>query len=231
MLARDIMTSNVLTVKPDTTIGEIASLMTTHHISGVPVVDDDGRMIGIVSETDLLHRAQLGTERKRKWWISLFIDPDMRARDFIKGHGDVAADVMSRFIVSTHEDATLSEVADLLDANDLKRLPVLRAGKLVGMITRGDLVRVIARSDVASTTSTGDSAQLQKALNKRIAEQRWADPGHLNVIATDEAVELWGFVASEDQRRALLILVREMAGKRSIEDHLVLGPRHFSTTT
>lgn len=231
MLARDIMTSKVLTVKAGTTIGEIAKLMATERISGVPVVDDEGRMIGIVSETDLLHRAETGTERKRKWWISLFLDTDMRARDFIKGHGHTAADVMSRFVVSVRDDATLAEVADMLDTNNLKRVPVLKAGKLVGMITRGDLVRALAKADTTRATGVGDSAQLQKALNERIDKQSWVNPSYLNVIANDKTVELWGFVSSEDQRRALLILVRELAGDRTIEDHLAIGPRQFNTTT
>ncbi len=233
MRAHEIMTSKVFTVKPGTSIAEIAMLMATERISGLPVVDDDGRMIGIVSETDLLHRAETGTERKRKWWISLFIDTDMRARDFIKGHGHTAADVMSRFVVSVRDDATLAEVADMLDTNDLKRVPVLKAGQLVGIITRGDLVRALANAEATRPTGVGvgDNGQLQKALNARIDQQSWVNPSYLNVIATDKTVELWGFVSSEDQRRALLILVRELAGDRVVADHLAIGPRHFNATT
>lgn len=229
MRAQDIMTSKVLTVKPDTTVGEIAALMARERISGVPVVDQDGRMIGIVSETDLLHRTETGTERKRKWWISLFLDTDMRARDFIKGHGHTAADVMSRFVISVRDDAGLAEVADMLDTNNLKRVPVLKAGQLVGMITRGDLVRALANAETTRSPAVGDSAKLQKLLNERIEQQSWLNPSYLNVVVTDAAVELWGFVSSEDQRRALLILVRELAGERQVGDHLAIGPRHFNT--
>jgi CBS-domain-containing membrane protein len=101
MRAHQIMTTKVHTAKRDTSVGEIAYLMTTERIGGVPIVDDNGEVVGMVSETDLMHRAETGTERKRKWWISLFIDDDMRARDFIKAHGQKAEHVMSPTVPSS----------------------------------------------------------------------------------------------------------------------------------
>lgn len=227
MRAHQIMTTKVHTAKRDTSVGEIARLMSAERFSGVPVVDDSGQIIGMVSETDLMHRAETGTERKRKWWISLFIDDDMRARDFIKAHGQKVEHVMSRFVISVPDTAKLAEVADILETNNLKRVPVLKAGKLVGIITRGDLVRALAAADAVREAPTSDSATFQKALNERIGHQPWARSAYLNVVVTERAVELRGFVASDDQRKALLILAAEVAGQRPVEDHLAVGPHFF----
>lgn len=229
MRAHQIMTSDVHTVKPQTSIAEIARLMTEKRISGVPVVDDDGRLVGIVSETDLLHRAETGTERKRKWWIALFIDSDMRARDFVKAHGAKAEDVMGRYVISVSVNAKLSEVADILDANNLKRVPVLKEGKLVGIITRGDLVRALANASFNVSIPEGNNADVQKALLERIQAQSWVNTSYLNVLVHDDVIELWGFVESEDRRKALLVLVREAAGTRRIDDHISIGPRRVRT--
>ena len=225
MRAHQIMTTKVHTVRADTSVSDIARLMTNERISGVPVTGDGGELIGIVSETDLLHRAETGTEKKPKWWIALFLDADMRARDYVKSHGLKAEDVMCPYVISVSDSARLAEVADILDKNALKRVPVMKAGKLVGIITRGDLVRALASADANSGSPIGDSAAVQKILNERIARQSWINASYLNVIVGEQAVELWGFAGSKDQHKALLILVREVAGTRRMEDHLVVGPR------
>lgn len=225
MQAHQIMTSKVKTVRRESSISEVATLMTTHRISGLPVVDEDGSMVGIVSETDLLHRIETGTEKQRKWWVSLFIDADMRARDFIKAHGHTVGDVMSRFVISVPHDASLAQVADILDANNLKRVPVLENGKLVGIITRGDLVRAFVDADAMENIPQREPAALQKAINETLAAQSWINSAYINVVVTDSAIEIWGVVSSEDQRKALTILVEEVAGQRSVVNHVSVGPR------
>jgi CBS-domain-containing membrane protein len=225
MQADQIMTSKVHTVRRDTSITDVAALMTAHRISGLPVVGDDGGMIGIISQTDLLHRAETGTEKKRKWWISAFIDADMRARDFIKAHGHTVGDAMSRFVISVPHDASLAQVADILDANNLKRVPVLKDGKLIGIITRGDIVRAFVDADAMQTVPQREPAALQKAINDALAAQSWVNPAFVNVVVTDATIQIWGFVASEDQRKALVILVEELAGHRTIDSHVGIGPR------
>ena len=225
MLAEQIMTSHVITVSPQTSISEIAELMTRHRISGLPVLGEDGNLVGIVSETDLLHRAETATEKQRKWWVALFLDPDMRARDFIKVHGRTAADVMSHFVISIPHDAPLATVANILEANNLKRAPVLKQGKLVGIITRGDLVKAFVDADAMRSAPHREPGALQKAINDRLAKQSWLNPTYINVIVTDEAVEIRGIVQSEDQHRALEILVAELAGSRRVESHVTVGPR------
>lgn len=229
MRAKNIMTTPVKTVKEDTPIEEVARLMAGERISGVPVVDADGRMQGIVSETDLIHRVETGTERKRKWWVAMFIDTDMRARDFLKAHGRTAGDVMSRFVISVQAEAPLAEVANILDRNNLKRVPVLEEGKLIGIVTRGDIVRALASAETGGKSSKLDSATLQKELNRRMEQQTWLNTAYINAIVGDNDVELWGYVSSEDQHRALLTLVKEVAGGRMIEDNISVGRRPETT--
>jgi CBS-domain-containing membrane protein len=225
MKAQDIMTSDVTTVRPETSVRDIAALMMEKHISGVPVVGDDGTIVGIVSESDLLHRAEVGTERKHKWWFRVFADSDELAQEYAKAHGLAARDVMSRYVVSVRHDAELRDVADILDKQAIKRVPVLRDGRLVGIISRGDLVRALTRVQVPKASATIDNAVLHETLRDRIKSQSWLNDSYVNVAVDDGVVELWGVVASPDQHRALRALVEETEGVRRLEDKLaVAGP-------
>ena len=128
MNAQEAMTKDVITVGPETTVGEIAGLLVRHRISAVPVVSQDNRVVGIVSQTDLGHRSETGTEKKRKWWLDVFADADAKAREYIKSHGLKAQDVMTRFIVSVAKTASLSEVAEVLDTHRIRQVPVMEDG-------------------------------------------------------------------------------------------------------
>ncbi len=225
MLADAIMTRDVASVRVDTPVLQVAELMAQKRISGVPVVNDAGDLIGMVSETDLLHRAEIGTEKKRKWWIALFIDSDMRARDFIKVHGLTAGDIMSRLIVSVPHDAPMMQVADILEANNLKRVTVVRDGKLAGIITRGDIVRAFVDAAAMKDTPQREPAALQRAIGERLAAQSWLNPDYVAVLVTDAVVEIRGIVGSQDQFKALDILVREVAGSRAVDNQVVVGSR------
>ncbi len=223
MKAHEIMTRDVVAVHPETPIHSVAAQMTEKRISGVPVVNQNGKLVGIVSESDLMHRTELGTERKRKWWLSIFGDPNEIAREFAKTHGLKAQDVMSRPVVSVGEDADLKDVANTLDSQRIKRLPVVRDGKLVGIITRSDLVRALARVETTPTTAVVDDATIYANLTQRMRSQDWLETLYLNATVTDGVVELRGFINSSDQRRALRVLIEETPGVRGINDQLVLG--------
>jgi CBS domain-containing protein len=225
MKAQDIMTRDVATVSPDAPVRDIAALMMEKHISGVPVLTDNGKIIGIVSESDLLHRAEVGTERKHKWWFRAFRDSDALAREFAKAHGFKAHDVMSRYVVSVRDDAELADVADILDSRRIKRVPVLREGRLVGIITRGDLVRALSQVQISKAAKRIDNAALHKTLHDRIRAQSWLNDTYINLTVNGGVVELWGLVVSTDQHRALLALVEETDGVSRVEDKLsVAGP-------
>jgi CBS domain-containing protein len=225
MRALDIMTRDVTTVSPDTSVRDIAALMVEKHISGVPVLSDNGKIIGIVSQSDLLHRAEVGTERKHKWWFRIFADSDALAREYAKAHGLKAHDIMSRYVVSVRNDAELRDVADILDSRRIKRVPVVQEGRLVGIITRGDLVRALSQVQISKAAKKIDNAALHKTLHDRIRTHSWINDSYINLTVNDGVVELWGFVVTPDQRRALLALVAETDGVSRVEDKLsVAGP-------
>ena len=223
MKALDIMTRDVVTVAPDKPIHEIATLMVAKNVSGIPVVGDGGKLLGMISQSDLLHRAEVGTERKRKWWFRMFADSDALARDFVKAHGHTANDVMTRYIVSVREDADLRDVADILDKHKIKRVPVVNEGRLVGIVTRGDLVRALTLSQFAKSDKKIDNAALHRALQDRIQTQPWINKTYINLTVNDGVVELWGFVDSNEQHRALRLLVEETEGVTKVEDKIKVG--------
>src|SRR5215212_12209142 len=132
------MTAPVITTTPDTPIRDIASLLLEHRISGLPVVEN-GRVVGIVSEGDLLRRAEIGTERRRSKWLDALIDPNIQAADFSASRGVLARDVMTREIVSVRPEAELSEIAKLLEQHHIKRVPVIDGDRLLGIVSRANL--------------------------------------------------------------------------------------------
>jgi CBS-domain-containing membrane protein len=225
MNAQEAMTRDVITVGPRATVGEIAGLLVRHRISAVPVVSDDKRIVGIVSQTDLGHRSETGTEKRRKWWLEIFADADTKAREYIKSHGLTAQDVMSRVVISVPMDADLSEVADVLDTHRIRQVPVVEDGRLVGMISRSDLVRKLAEVKVAAPAARPDSGALQKAVWDQIKAQPWLQSAYLSLSVKDGVVELWGAVDSNEQRRALKILVEGVSGVQRVEDNVGLFPR------
>lgn len=223
MKAHEIMTRDVITVRPQTSVRDIAALMVEKHISGVPVLTDDGKIIGIISESDLLHRAEVGTERRRKWWFRAFGDSNQLAQDFAKAHGLKAHDVMSRYVVSVREDAELSDVADILDNRRIKRAPVVEGDRLVGIITRGDLVRALSRVQITKAAKMIDNATLHKTLHDRIRSQPWINQSYISVTVNDGVVELWGVVDTADQHSALRALVEETDGVTRVDDKISVG--------
>jgi CBS domain-containing protein len=225
MNAQDAMTRDVVTVGPQTTVGEIAGLLVRHRISAVPVVSDDGRVIGIVSQTDLGHRSETGTEKRRKWWLDLFADADAKAREYIKSHGLKAQDVMTRVIVSVPKTASLAEVADVLDTHRIRQVPVMDDGRLTGMISRTDLVRKLAEIKIAAPAARPDNGVLQKAIWDEIKAQPWLESAYINLSVKDGVVDLYGVVDSDDQRRALRILVEGVSGVQKVEDNVRLFPK------
>ena len=228
MEAKEIMTRDVATVTPEASVREAAGLMTEKRVSGVPVVAADGRLIGMLTASDLLHRVETGTEKRRSWVAKFFSNPDEMARQYAKSHGLKVHEVMSRHVISVREDAGLSEVADVLDTNKLKRVPVVRGGALVGIISRGDLVRVLSQVSVGTPVVNSDDATLQRNIMEQIRRQPWLDSAYINITVKDGVVEAWGTVPSVDQRNALRVLIEEFAGVARIEDQLKVGGRNMA---
>ena len=145
MRAKDIMTENVVSVEPATSVEHVARLMLEHHISAVPVIDDAFRVVGIVSEGDLMRRPETGAPPRRPWWLGLLDSPDAIATEYLKSHGLLSRDVMTEDVVTVDEDTPVSEIPVLLDEHQIKRVPVLANGRIVGIVSRADLLPLIAK--------------------------------------------------------------------------------------
>jgi CBS domain-containing protein len=237
MRAMDVMTKEVLTVKPDATVREVAALLAGRGISGVPVVDANDRVVGIVSEGDLLHRAETGTERRpkrrRSWWLdSLASD---LASDYVKSHGRKVEDVMTREVITVSEATELADVALLLETKGIKRVPVVIDGRLVGIISRANLIRALASAEsTVSTFSDKDEATIRNRVEDELIRKRLLDElGKMewakgmwaaDVIVKDQQVHLW---FSDDhpaaQRQAIHVAAENITGVKSVEEHIVPG--------
>jgi len=221
MLARDVMTAPVLAVRPDTEVHDIAALLLECRISAVPVVDEGGRVRGIVSEGDLINRADAGTRHRRSWWLEMLNGPEEQARDYLQAHGQHAEDVMTREVVATSEDTPLPEIAALLEKHHVKRVPVLRDGKLVGIVSRANLLHGFALSEPTWPMLQGDR-QIRDALKQALTEAGL--PMHqVSVTVNNGAVRLWGWIDAQAQRQAARAAVESTPGVRRFEDSLVVS--------
>ena len=227
MQAHDIMTPDVIAVRPDTPLAEVAELMLIHRISGLPVVED-GAVVGMLSEGDLLRRAELGTAPARPRWLTLFAAGDRAAEAFVKTHGRTAGEVMSRTLVAVSPETPVEELAAQMETHRVKRLPVVRGGQLVGIVTRADLLRALAaRLGQGAGTSAGvpaspeDDRRIRAALLAGLRTEAWApSPAALTVQVQGGVVHLWGTIRSDAQRRAVVAAAESTEGVRRVEDHL-----------
>jgi CBS domain-containing protein len=229
MRAMDVMTTDVIVVDPDTTVQSLARLLAERGISGAPVVDSSGRLVGIVSEGDLLHRAEIGTahrhrERRRSWWLDHFAS-DL-AREYIKSHGRTVKDIMTRDVMTVTEDIDLGEVAALLEAKRIKRVPVTRDGKVVGIISRANLVRALGASRGAPTREGEDDDRTIRArLLAELGREEWAKVWPEDVIVRDRVVHFWlSSDEPEEKKQALRIAAETIPGVRGVEEHVVPAP-------
>jgi CBS domain-containing protein len=224
MKAADVMVSKVITVGRDTAVREIANVLFANRISAVPVVDNDGVLVGIVSEGDLIHRVEVGTDREYSWWVKLMSDKSMMARDYLKSHATRAADVMTKQVVSAPPDMPLGDLASLLERHGIKRVPIVDGGgKLVGIVSRADLVHALAnlRSDIPVEPNVADST-LRKRIQAEIMSHLLADVSQINVVVRDGVVELWGDAGSRDEKDAIRVAAELVPGVRKIEDHIAI---------
>ena len=221
MKAHDVMVSPVVTVKPSASVKDVAKLFLQRQISAVPVVDGQGKLVGIVSEGDLVHRAEIGTEQRRSWWLLLLAEDQALAADYIKAHGRKVEDVMTRNVVTVTPDAPLNEVARLLEKHGIKRVPIVRDGQLVGIVSRANLVQAVASSGSKLEIPLSD-ASIREKLLAHLNAQRWAHTGLLNATVNDGVVDLWGITGSETERQAIRVAAETMAGVRAVNDHMMV---------
>jgi CBS domain-containing protein len=218
MKARDIMSTPVITVGPDTPVREIAGLLFKHRISAVPVLED-GKLAGIVSEADLMHRHEIGTDDRRpdSWW-GRFLGPDRSVASYVKSHATRARDVMSANVVSVGPDTPLARIAKLLDRHQVKRVPVLDDGELVGIVSRSNLVQALADSPWLEARGADDEA-IHARLLAELERQPWWRSLMSNVVVSDGVVHYYGGFDSETHKDAARVAAENVPGVRGVEDH------------
>ncbi len=221
MIARDVMTRKLISVAPNATIAEAVALMLDHGISGLLVMDHSGTLVGVVTEGDLLRRDELGTGRRRSWWLRLIASPGRQAADFTRTHGRKVSDVMTKDVITVDVHSALDEVVGLMEEHRIKRVPVLDGSKVVGLVSRADLLRalsVIVRE--RSAIKAGDPVIRNRILDA-LESEPWAPRATVNVTVVHGAVDLWGTISTEQERRALCVLAENTSGVNKVIDHLV----------
>jgi len=221
MKAADVMTRRIISVSPEATVLEAIKLMLKHHISGLPVTGRKGKLVGIVTESDFLHRPEIGTERKRSRWLDALFGPAAGAHDYVRSHGLKVQDVMTRDPVTVAENAPLDEAVRIMEAHSVKRLPVMRRGKLVGIVSRADLMLALASIDRAASDSGGTDAAIRDHIMAAIREQNWTAGASVDVIVRSGVADLWGTISDVAQREALRVLAASTPGVKQVEDHLI----------
>jgi len=223
MKARDVMVSPVITTTPHATIKSVAETFLRHHISAVPVVNANGKLAGIISEADLLHRAEADTERRRSWWLRAFLGAEALANEYTKAHARTVADVMTKDVVTATPDTPLHEIAALLEKRSIKRVPIVENGQLVGIVSRANLVQAIASAGKGLEIPVSDTA-IRDALLAHLKAQNWAHTGMLNVTVSGDVVDLWGLVLSENEKKAIRVAAEATPGVQAVNDHMRLWP-------
>jgi CBS domain-containing protein len=221
MKASDVMTGPVVSVTPDTPIPDLINLMLRMHISGVPVTEADGTLAGIITEGDLVRRAELGTERKRGAWRAFFTGTATLAEEYVRAHGTKVRDAMTVGVVSVSPDTPLAEVADLMEERRIRRVPVVEGNKVVGIISRANLLRAWASQKPEAPPVTADDTAIRTALLAELGKQSWSRRPENSVIVTDGVVHLWGLAATEEEKRAIELAAERTPGVRAVHNHIV----------
>jgi CBS domain-containing protein len=221
MRAHQIMTKDVVTIGPDASIVEASRLMLEHHISGLPVVDAHGHLVGIVSEGDFLRRNEIGTQRKRARWLQYLIGPGREAAEFVRQSGRKIGEIMSRTPLTVGEDTPLEEIVALMERNRIKRLPVMHRDRLVGIVTRANLLAAVASLARDVPDPTADDDHIRERVTQAILKTGWRPIG-LQVTVRNGVVHLHGLIVNDSSRQAATVAAENVAGVTEVRDHLCL---------
>ena len=224
MKARDVMVSPVITVSESCTIRDLAKLLFDNRISGVPVVSADGKVVGMVSEADLMHRSEIGTERPSSWWLALISGERALAAEYVQSRALKVKDVMATDVQSAHPDTPLVEIAEIFEEKHIKRVPILNEmGELVGIVSRANIVQAIAAARPQLEVNLPDTMIREKLITE-LKKQPWSHVHKLNATVTNGTVDLWGFTESEKERQAIRVAAESIPGVVAVNDHLMREP-------
>jgi CBS domain-containing protein len=220
MRANEIMTPDVISADPDATVLQAARYMLQHHISGLPVIDKSGALVGILSEGDFLRRREIHTEQRPSRWLEFLMGPGKMAAEYTHTHGSKVSEVMTTRVHSVSEDTPIEKIVELMEKRRIKRVPVLRGNKVVGIVTRANLMHaMVSLARLEPKSAKNDSAIRQKLLSE-LKKEKWALASMINVVVHDGVVELWGTIVDDRQREALIVAAENTPGVKEVKDHL-----------
>ena len=221
MKAQDVMTRDVITIDPDSTVLQAARLMLQHHVSGLPVVDGNGNLVGVLSEGDFLRRRETKTERRRSRWLEFLMGPGRIAAEYSHSHGSKVSEVMSTDVQSVEQDTALEDIVELMERKRIKRVPVLCGGQLVGIVTRSNLMHAMVSLARMAQPASKDDAAIREKLLAEMQHEKWAPLATVDIVVHEGMVELWGVIVDERQRTALKVVAETIPGVKAVIDHLV----------
>ncbi len=220
MNAEDVMTRTVVTVHQGAAVIDAVRLMLEQRISGLPVIGAEGGLVGILTEGDLLRRAEIGTERQRPRWLEFLRGPSQHADDYVRSHARRVEDLMTRDVVTAEESTPLEEVVALMEKHRVRRIPVVNGRRLAGVVSRTDLLRALAGALTHLPTAAPGDAALRTAVLAALAAQDWGGRGQVSVIVTESVVFLEGIVYDMRERDAMRVAAENVAGVTEVCDHL-----------
>jgi CBS domain-containing protein len=222
MLASDVMTRDIISITPGATVREAIRLMLDCNVSGLPVVDSAGKLVGILTEGDLLHRSEIATERHRWHWLEFLMGPSRMADEYVRTHGRIVEELMTRDVVTVGRLAPLADIVALMEHRRIKRVPVIDGETLVGIVGRADLLAALGRAlDAQQQPPSGGDEEIRRRLLDELAKVNWAPRAGLTVSVADGVVDLDGVVFDEHERAALHVAAENVPGVKRISDRLV----------
>ncbi len=221
MKAGDVMTRAVISADPDATVLQAARYMLQHHISGLPVIDKAGKLVGVLSEGDFLRRRETQTERRRSRWLEFLMGPGKIAAEYTHSHGSKVSEVMTSELYTVGEDTSLEDIVELMERRRIKRVPVLRGNKVVGIVTRSNLMHAMVSLARTEPKAAKDDAGIREILLAEMQKEVWAPAAMTNVVVHDGVVELWGVIIDDRQRKALKVTAENIPGVKAVKDHMV----------
>jgi CBS domain-containing protein len=221
MNASDVMTRNIVTVQRGTPVAEAIRLMLDNRVSGLPVLDAEHKVVGILTEGDLLRRSETGTERQRPRWLEILMGPGRIAGEYVRTHGRKVEEIMTRDLISVTEDTPLDAVVELMERRRIKRVPVLEGDVLVGIVTRADLLHPLLRALEEQPAATQGDDEIRERILVELAKAAWVPKDGFTVTVANGVVDLNGVILDEKEREALRVLAENVPGVRAVEDHVV----------
>jgi len=225
MQAKDVMVSPAITVGPDASVAETVDILLENRISAVPVVNEKGALVGIVSEGDLIRRAEIGTDRHRSWWLELFASNNTIALEYVKSHARKVSDIMTPWPITVGEETPLAEIADLLETRQIKRVPVVRDGEVVGIVSRTNLLQAFAAMRRGAPEGKPHDSAIRTEVLKTIDTAHLVRPYGLTVTVKDGNVHLTGMVGTMEEKKALRIAAEVTQGVQRVTENLLVEPR------